>query len=337
LADALGTPLERDEEMVGVIEEIFASRGREVPESNRRQAERPKGSVFIRQVLGTAPGLVCPVAGKVVYALPGVPHEMEEMLERAVIPDLRARAGGGGVILSRTLRTWGLTESALADRIADLVDAQTNPTLAFLAGGIEGIKVRVTAKAPDRAAAGLMLDEQETRLRERLAELVFGVDDDGMEDVVGRLLADQDLSVGVAESLTGGLVGSRLAEVEGATRFFQGSIVSYASRVKFDLLGVPEGPVVSAVAARAMAEGARRRLEASVGIAVTGVAGPTEQDGQPVGTVFMGVALDSDVEAVEARLPGDRERVRQYATISLLDLLRRRLLARQARGVATAT
>jgi nicotinamide-nucleotide amidase len=299
--------------------------------NNARQADRPEGAQFIPQVRGTAPGLICPAPGDgggdgVVYALPGVPHEMQEMLERAVIPDLQRRSGTGQVILSRMLRTWGMTESGLAEMIADRVDAQTNPTIAFLASGIEGLKLRLTAKAADFAEASRLLDAEEAALRAILGDLVFGVDDQNMEKVVADLLTERKLTLGVAESLTGGLVGSRLAETEGASAWFRGSIVAYDSQVKFDLLGVPEGPVVSAEAARAMAEGACRALQASVGLGVTGVAGPTTQDDQPVGTVFMAVALDGRTDVVERHMPGSRQLVRQLATISLLDLLRRRLL-----------
>jgi nicotinamide-nucleotide amidase len=145
---------------------------------------------------------------------------------------------------------------------------------------------------------------------------------------VADLLEAQGLTLGLAESLTGGLMGSRLTEAEGASDFFKGSIVSYASEVKFSVLDVPEGPVVSASAAEAMAVGARRVLGSDVGLAVTGVAGPTEQDGQPVGTVFIGMAIDDDVESIRLQLPGDRRRIREFTDISALDWLRRRLLAR---------
>jgi nicotinamide-nucleotide amidase len=158
--------------------------------------------------------------------------------------------------------------------------------------------------------------------------LVFGVDDDTMETCVAGLLVDAGLTVGLAESVTGGLVGARLTAVPGASDWFRGSIVSYASEVKRALLGVPAGPVVSEAAAVAMADGAARILGADVGLAVTGVAGPTEQDGMPVGTVFLGVALDGKTEASRLMLPGDRDRIRQFAAISLLDLLRRRLIQR---------
>ena len=329
IAEVMNVPLRRDEGMVETIRAFFGARGREMAESNARQADLPEGATFIPQTRGTAPGLICPVGHKVIYAIPGVPHEMQEMMERAVLPDLRERSGEQAVILSRTLRTWGLAESTLAEMISSRVDTQTNPTIAFLASGIEGIKVRMTAKAPDEATAHQLLDAEETELRALLGSLVFGVDEESMEDAVAGLLVGHRLTLGVAESLTGGLVGARLTNVNGASDFFRGSIVSYDREVKFDLLGVPEGPVVSEESARAMAEAACKLLEADVGLGVTGVAGPAEQDGQPVGTVFLGVSIDGLTQCVKVRLPGARDQVRQFATISLLDLLRRLLLERQ--------
>lgn len=332
LARVLDVPLVRDQAMVESIRAIFESRLRAMPEMNARQADRPEGATFIPQVRGTAPGLICEAGGgggggKVVYAIPGVPHEMEEMFLRAVAPDLRRRSGDPAVIVSRLLRTWGLSESALAEKVAPRVDAQENPTIAFLAQGIEGINLRLTAKAPDRRAALEMLDAEEAELRAILGPILFGVDDKKMERVVADLLVERGLTAGVAESLTGGMVGARLAETEGASSWFRGSIVAYDSEVKFDLLDVPEGPVVTAEAASAMAEGVCKALRADVGLGVTGVAGPTTQDGQPVGTVFMAVTLGGRTEGREHHFPGDRQHVRQFATISLLDLLRTRLLA----------
>ncbi|HVF15244.1 MAG TPA: competence/damage-inducible protein A [Acidimicrobiales bacterium] len=327
IAEVLGVRLVRDESMVERIGEMFARRGREMAASNLRQAERPDGAEFVTQEIGTAPGLVCPTAdGRVVYAVPGVPSEMQEMLERAIVPDLERRAGPHSVIVSRMLRTWGESESGLAELIAERVDRQTNPTIAFLASGIDGIKVRLTAKAEDMGAATVLLDAEEAELRAILGPLVFGVDDESMEKAVGDLLIEAGLTLGAAESLTGGLVGSRLAEVPGSSEWFRGSIVAYDSKVKYDLLDVPEGPVVSEEAASAMASGARKRLEADVGLGVTGVAGPTTQEGKPVGTVFIAVDLDGEVEARQLHLPGDRQLVRQLAAISLVDHLRRRLL-----------
>jgi nicotinamide-nucleotide amidase len=321
--------LVRDGAVVEQIRAMFGSRGREMAASNERQADRPEGSELIPNPLGTAPGLICPVGHKVVYAVPGVPYEMQAMVRAHVLPDLQRRSGDTSVILSRTVRTWGTAESTLAEMVAprvEALDAIGNPTIAFLASGIEGIKVRITAKGPDEATARELLAAEEEELRALLGPLVFGVDDESMEHAVALLLAGHQLTLGVAESLTGGLVGARLASVEGASGFFRGSVVAYDREVKFDVLGVPRGPVVSEEAAMAMAAGARKVLGADVGIGVTGVAGPAEQDGQPVGTVFLGVAIGDNAEAMHVRLPGDRERVRQFACISLLNLLRMRLL-----------
>ncbi len=156
---------------------------------------------------------------------------------------------------------------------------------------------------------------------------MFGTDDDTMESVVLQLLRERRLSLGLAESVTGGLVAARLTAVPGASDVLRGSVVSYATEVKATVLGVPPGPVVSVDAAVAMAEGARRVLGADVGLALTGVAGPTEQEGQPVGTLHVGLALGEAVETASLRLPGQREQMRQFSVISSLDLLRRRLLA----------
>jgi nicotinamide-nucleotide amidase len=336
IAEVMNVPLERDEELVARISSMFTSRGREMPPSNLRQADVPKGATIIPQTKGTAPGLICPLGHKVIYAVPGVPYEMSDMFDRGILPDLQHRMSENeeatGVIASRVLRTWGMSESGLADvlagHIGELDVPAGNATIAFLASGIEGIKVRVTVRADDPDAATGLLDAEETEIRRILSDaagdVVFGVDGEAIEHAVARALAVEGLTLGLAESLTGGLASSRLVNVPGASRWFRGSVVCYASEVKFDVLGVPKGPVVSEEAATAMAEGARRVLGADVGLSITGVAGPDPQDDQPPGTVFVGVARpERATEAVGFTVPGDRERVRQYATIAALDLLRR--------------
>ncbi|CAN5428346.1 competence/damage-inducible protein A [soil metagenome] len=334
IAAVMGVELQHDDAIADVIREMFASRGRRMPDNNLRQAQVPNGASIIPQTRGTAPGLICPVtidgAQKVVYAVPGVPHEMKEMVERAVLPDLLMRAGESSVILSRTLRTWGESESGLNERLDPVIDrleAVGNPTLAFLASGWEGLKVRLTAKATTEAAARELLATWEAEVRAVIDETVFGVDEETMESVVLQLLRERGLSLGLAESVTGGLVAGRLTNVPGASDVFRGSIVSYASAVKFDLLGVPEGPVVNEKSAVAMARGAQRVLQCNVGLALTGVAGPDEQDGMPVGTLCVGIAIGSEVHARTLRMPGQREQMRQMSVISALDLLRRTLLA----------
>ena len=329
IAEVMGVALVRDAEIGERIRHMFESRGRKMTENNLLQADVPVGASTIPQMPGTAPGLVCPVGEKVIYAVPGVPHEMRTMVGETVIPDLQRRAGVTAVIRSRVLRTWGHTESGLAEMLAERIvelDALGNPTLAFQASGIEGLKVRITAKAADEDAAAEILAAEETRVRGLIGDVVFGIDDETMESVVLEMLRARGLTLAVAESVTGGYVATRLTGVPGASDVLRGAVVSYASDVKFDLLGVAQGPVVSGEAAEAMASGARALLKADVGLATTGVAGPAEQEGHKPGTVFFGLAMDGHVESHRVRLPGDRNRVRQYAVISLLNMLRRTLL-----------
>ena len=340
IAEVMGVALIRDDAMGEKIRRGFEARGRRFTENNLRQADRPAGASFIPQMPGTAPGLVCPVGGydstgahcpaneQVIYAVPGVPFEMRQMMEGTILPDLRRRAGVAAVIRSRVLRSWGESESRLAELLAGRIEALDrigNPTIAFQASGIEGLKIRITAKAQDAAAAKALIAGEEAKVRAIVGDAIFATDEQTMESVVLDLLRDRGLSLAVAESLTGGLVGARLTAVPGASDVFRGAVVSYASAVKFDLLGLPEGPVVSTDAAKAMALGVRDRLGADVGIATTGVAGPAEQEGQPPGTVFLGLAHRDRVEALRVRLPGDRRRVREYAVISVLNLLRLRV------------
>jgi nicotinamide-nucleotide amidase len=337
LAEVMNVPLERHDDIVEKIRAMFGSRGRTMPDNNLLQADVPRGATIIPQARGTAPGLICAVGQKVVYAVPGVPYEMTEMFERAILPDLMARqvaAGTTSVITSRVLRTWGASESALAEAVASRFDELVDDdrvTIAFLASGIEGIKVRLTARGDDAAHATSLLVNEESIVRalieERLGDIIFGVDDQTMEDIVAAQLLERGLTLAVAESVTGGLIASRLVGVAGASKWFVGGIVSYASEVKFDLLHVPVGPVVSADAAEAMATGARALLKSDVGLSVTGVAGPEEQDGQPAGTVFVGLSIGENLQHAALRLPGDRPRVRAYSAISALDVLRRTLEA----------
>ena len=332
IAAVMGVELVHDEAIAQVITGMFAARGRTMAANNLRQARVPAGASIIPQTRGTAPGLICPVTldgvNKVVYAVPGVPHEMIDMLERAVLPDLRRRSGPAAVIVSRTLRTWGESESGLNERLDPIIDqlqASGAATLAFLASGWEGIKVRLTAKADTFEQAMARLAPVEARVRSIVGDQVFGIDDQTMESVVLDLLRQRGWTLGLAESVTGGLVAARITNVPGASEVFRGSVVSYASQVKFDLLGVEPGPVVSERAAGQMAEGARRVLHADVGLALTGVAGPSEQDGMPIGTLCVGIALPDGTTTRTLSMPGVREQMRQMSVISALDLLRRQL------------
>jgi nicotinamide-nucleotide amidase len=338
ICEVMGTTLVLDDGVADAIRAMFASRGRVMPDNNLRQAMVPIGATIIPQTRGTAPGLVCPVTidvdgravERVVFAVPGVPHEMKDMFERAIVPELQRRSGESWAIASRTLRTWGNSESGLNEQLDGVIaelDRLGNPTLAFLASGWEGLKVRLTAKAADRAGCEALLAEWEARVRTVVRDDVFGVDEQTMESVVLDIMRSYGWSLGLAESVTGGLIGARITGVPGASDVFRGSIVSYATEVKRTLLGVPQGPVVTEATALAMAHGARRMLACDVGLAVTGVAGPGEQDGMPVGTLCVGLVWPNGERTHSYRLPGQRQQMREFSVINALDLLRRTLRA----------
>ncbi|HBZ62881.1 MAG TPA: competence/damage-inducible protein A [Acidimicrobium sp.] len=329
IAEIMGVELEMNDEVALVIDQLFTSRGRRMPQNNLRQAMVPKGAKIIEQRRGTAPGLICPVGEKVMYAVPGVPFELYEMFERAILPDLLARSGEASVIKSRVLRTWGDSESGLNERLVGVINELEkvgNPTLAFLASGWEGIKVRLTAKAKTESQAIELLDIWDAKVREQVEDLVFGVDGQNMESVVLQNLRERKLTLGIAESVTGGLMAGRLTAIAGASDVFRGAIVSYDSEVKFELLSVSRGPVVSESAAKEMAVGVRKTLGSDIGLAVTGVAGPTEQDGVKVGTLCVGLVMpNGDVRSTTFSLPYGREQMRQFSVISALNFLRQSL------------
>ncbi len=369
VAEVMNKPLVQNPDVKRYIENLFSSKGINMPPINLRQADVPIGASIIPQTDGTAPGLICPMGRKVIYVLPGVPREMKDMLLRAVIPDLleRIKANGETVVMqSRVLRTWGMAESALAQKLSPLIDlldkdpsattqsltaqpssavhqstaqpSSTEPssaksqqpraTIAFLASGIEGIKVRITATAANHEMATQLLDRVEDKVRSIVDKAVFGIDDDTMESVIASLLTRHSLTIALAESLTGGLATSRLVDVPGASKWLNGGMTSYATSVKQELLSLTPGPVVSRDAAISMAIHVADLFGADIGLSFTGVAGPDTQDNQPVGRVYIGLSMPGiDPEAIELNLPGDRSLIRQLAVISGLDLLRRRLIA----------
>lgn len=242
IAAVMGVALKLDEAVADLVRELFAQMRWEMPENNLRQALVPVGATVIPQRRGTAPGLICPVQldgrDKVIYALPGVPHEMDEMLERAVLPDLLARAGEPTVIASRVLKVWGESESGLNARLDDVItrlDESGDVTLAFLARGWNGLEIRLTTSAASAAAAQAALQPWEDEIRAMLGRIVFGADGDSMESVVLDMLRRRGWTLGLAESLTAGMVAARLANVPGASDVLRGSLVTYASDVKFDL------------------------------------------------------------------------------------------------------
>ena len=303
----------------------WGRRGREMPASNLRQAEYPAGATLIPNAKGTAPGLRMRLGECWVFALPGVPQEMLPMVDEHILPFLVERAGGGGVIVSRLVRTWGESESRIAEIVGDLYDLHTNPTLAFLASGGE-IKLRVTARAGDADSAARLIAPMEVEIRRRLGRLVFSAGAETIERIVLKLCADQGWTIGTAESATGGLVAAALTSVPGSSAVVRGGIVAYHPEVKTGLLGVDPGIIerhglVSEETALAMAAGARRALDVDVAVAITGSAGPDVLE-QPAGTMVIAVETPLGARARLSRSPGDRERVRVYTTTAALHLVR---------------
>jgi len=333
IAEVMGVELVRDGALVEKIHAMFGGRGREMPDNNLLQADVPVGATLNPAMPGTAPGLMCPLSGadqgKIIYAVPGVPWEMQQMVTAGILPDLQARAGITSVIHSRTLRTWGQSESGLAEQLDDEIrhlDEAGTATIAFLASGWEGLKVRITAKAPTEAEVVAILDEEERRVREIIGDVVFGLDDDTMESVVLELLRDRGKTLALAESLTGGLIASRLTAQAGFSDVFRGAVVPYHRDLKQSVLGAPDVPAVSEEMVKAMAEGVCATLGADVGIAVSGVAGPEPHEGLDPGALWIAIHLNGESEAINLTLPFDRERIRQFTCIMSLNLLRTRLL-----------
>ncbi|HYF12347.1 MAG TPA: competence/damage-inducible protein A [Actinomycetota bacterium] len=328
IARVAGVRLRRRPELEDLLRERFARAGREMPLSNLVQADVPEGARPILQERGTAPGLVVDIGDRRIYAVPGVPREMDEMLTTTIVPELAA-ASGPSAIVSRIVRCVGIAESRVAELVDDLFRGSANPSIAFLAGGGE-VKVRVTAKASTEQDAGRLLAPVVDEVVARVGEYVTSASDEDLETVVGRLLRASRRTLATAESLTAGSVAARLAGVAGASDYLRGGVVAYQVDVKRDVLGVRtetiEGPgVVSAECAAEMAFGVRRALGADLGVALTGAAGPEPHDGAAPGTVW--VALDGDDVAHRRRIraPGDRTMIVRWSEQAALDLVRRHL------------
>jgi nicotinamide-nucleotide amidase len=333
LAAAAGVRLVRDGHLEAVLTRRPGRSGRPVPGNNLRQADLPEGARALPNPVGTAPGIALEIGSGLVVALPGPPHELAAVFADSAGPLLARRAGSDSVLVTRVLRTVGMWESAVSEALAPEVDrvaAAGNPVIAFLAS--EGqTRVRITARATGRAAAEALIAPVEAAARAALSRHLYGVDDDTLEAVTLRLLSAAGATLACAESLTGGLLSARLTSVPGASAVVLGGVVAYATAAKSAQLGVPPDVLardgaVSATAARAMASGVRERFGATYGLALTGVAGPGEQEGRPPGTVHVAMVGPGVARDVALLLPGDRERVRTYAAVAAVDLLRRTLV-----------
>lgn len=332
-AAAMGEDLAESREAMDQLESVFRRMGRTMTERGRKQALLPESAQMIPNRTGTAPGMILCKGGKTVICLPGVPSEMKAMMEETVIPYLARRTAveGGSVIKSKVLRFYGLGESLLEERARDIISAQTNPTIAPYVGQAE-VSLRITAKAPFEGEADSLIAPVEGRLRERFGDHIFGVDSDRLESVVASLLIEAGLSLSVAESCTGGLLAHRLTNVPGSSGYLELALVCYSNSSKMNLLGVPESELelhgaVSDAVARGMALGVKRLGGTSLGMSITGIAGPGGATSQkPVGLVCMALAHPRGVTSQEQRFIGDREGIKYRASQAALDMLRRYLI-----------
>lgn len=334
VSEALSLPLELHEESLQRIEEYFTNTGREMTDNNKKQAMLPKGCTVFPNDHGTAPGCAVERYGQSIILLPGPPRELIPMFNDYVAPYLSRFSGG--TIFSRTVGVFGISESAVAQRLADLLSG-ANPTVAPYAKDGE-VVLRITAKAADIDAAKALCDPAIEEIRKRLGVNVYGVDMGSLQKAVVSLLKEKNMKIATAESCTAGLLSGRITEVPGASSVFECGIAAYSKEIKRDILGVDENVLeqygaVSAEVACAMAVGARRVGKAHLGIGITGEAGPESGDGQPVGTVFIALADEKRVwvkKIATGSATVDRDYIRYIATSNALDLTRRYLEAMPA-------
>lgn len=339
VADALRVGLLESPEVLAHLTRFFESRGARMTENNRRQALMPEPGAgrLIPNPIGTAPGVLFEQGDKRVICMPGVPREMERMMDSWVVPYLlgcRRGPDDAQVIKSKVVRTSGIGESSLEALIVDLAHGHDNPTVATYAGGGE-CQVRITARADSTARADALIESVLEPLHARLGRLVYGYDADTLEQVAGRLFDEAGLTLACAESCTGGLVSAMLTNVPGSSHYLDRSIVTYSNRAKVEQLGVKETTLaargaVSRDTAVEMAAGVARVAGVDIGLSVTGVAGPGGgTDAKPVGTVHFALAdtRRPSVTTARMRFGGDRAAVRTRAAKFALDLARRHLMA----------
>jgi nicotinamide-nucleotide amidase len=337
IAALFGRRMTFDDAIWDALKSRWASRGRPgaIPESNRQQAMVPEGAVILPNRHGSAPGIWLEdersQAPRWVAMLPGVPREMRGMLADELLPRLRARAGGAPhVIMSRTLRTTGIAESAVADLLGPLASGVGGLPLAYLPS-VEGIDLRLTSRDAGAAAAARGLGAGASALRAVLGDYVYGEDDTDLAAVVLDALRARGMTIAVAESCTGGLLGARLTAIPGASDVMLGGVIAYANEVKTSHLGVRDDTIrahgaVSEEASREMAAGVRDSFRASLGVSITGIAGPGGgTPDKPVGTVCIAVSADGAPRSVRVHMIGDRDEVRRRSAQAALDLARHAL------------
>jgi len=334
IATALDADLVLDEESADHVRAVLGCRGREPGPSHLRQAMFPQGARIFPNPCGTARGFACKAEGAWIVAMPGVPGEMKAMFEQSVLPFLLEELRPDEYAAVRTVSLFGIPESEADSRIADLTAEGRNPSVApTVRGGI--VRLTVRARSAERQKAEQMADKDVSTIRERFGNAVFGCGEATLAESVSALLEEQGLTVSVAESCTGGLVGDMLSDVEGISRFFLGGVVAYSNEVKVKELGVPpeqiaEFGAVSPQVASAMAEGVCSSTGAQVGVSTTGICGPTGGTPQkPVGLVYVGTCVAGDTAVQRLQLRGNRRRIKERAAGHALNALRLALLRRK--------
>ncbi len=330
-ARAVGQELELNQEALRAIRERFARRGMEMPLSNEKQACFPKGAEMIPNPMGTAPGFILRHKGVVYFFLPGVPRELKHLFQESVLPFLERERKEKTWVRSRTLKLFGLSESAIADRLKDLDPAPYAAILAFLPRSPEN-HVKITVTGAVRAEVERNLEALEGLIRERLAGWIFAVNQETLEEIVGGLLRSSQATLAVAESCSGGLVAHRLTNVPGSSDYFDRGVVAYSNRAKVEILHVPEEILasvgaVSAPVAEKMAEGVRQISRSTIGLGITGIAGPGGGSAEkPVGTVFIALATPEGTVSKKYQLWGSREQIKAVSAQTAIDLVRRYFL-----------
>jgi nicotinamide-nucleotide amidase len=328
-ARVLRRRLALNEPVLAAIRARFARRGVKMPEINARQALIPEGAQVLENKNGTAPGILMTERNCTFVLLPGPPREMKPMFDEAVMPILRERAGET-LIVRRTLSIFGLTESGVDELSAPIYRQYSNPTTTILFDRGQ-IELHLTARARSEDEAERVLDEVAEQLEEALGDHVFSHRGEPLEQVVGDLLRLKDYTLATAESCTGGLLAGRITEVPGSSKYFLQGVVAYSNEAKASLLHVPnkllqEHGAVSAEVAEAMAIGIRRRARATIGVGVTGIAGPSGgSETKPVGLVYVGLADEVQSSSRKFLFPGDRHLIRHLSVQAALDMVRRRI------------
>ncbi|HVS38545.1 MAG TPA: competence/damage-inducible protein A [Gemmataceae bacterium] len=331
LARAAGVELVFHQELFEQIAAMFRRRNRAMPERNRVQAMLPAGAEALPNECGTAPGVWMRLGGAHVAAMPGVPSEMHVMYEKQARPRLTALGVGGGVLLERKINAFGAGESAVEEKLFDLTRRGNIPEVGITVGDAT-ISLRILARAPSLAEAQQQIEPIERTIRERLGDLVFGVDDEDLHHAVAGLLLAKRKTLAVAEGVTAGLVASRLSAVPGASAWLRGGIIAYDNRIKVEILAVPqelieEHGAVSSEVAEAMAVGCRTRFRSDLGVSTVGVAGPGDLGpDKPVGMIFAGLAWDGGSAAVGHSWTGGRTEVQRRTAKAALNRVRLHLM-----------